>query len=588
MKYDRPVWQLMHACADALPDTFRYTDVRTWFAVNFPEVGEATVRAHVVGLTEGGAKHPQFERRSPLFRRVARGVYAPIPLQDRGELPVDGPDDGESASVRFSPMDPRDGDWDDLDDIDRGQVTDAALGPDLLSAEEFWPFPPDPRATRAVVPPAVSERDRLESERAEREATERQQLEAEEQQLHLTLRPMLDDADRPPNQPSTTDEPFTSTGGIVIVRAPRSTAGAGAWPVQIEPVQIEGVQIEGVQIEPRASDAIVLGSVGERLRVPAPAREAFRDLRFQRARRDAELSGARWFVLSTEHGLLEPQEWMSPDERSMTDIDPRQRSAWATWVVARLETLVGGLSGQLVQVEAPDVIAAPVLAALREAGADTTTGPIPEANDVGPDPVDDPAGDPVDDPAGDPVDAQVLPFLRGASIAARSVAEHLADPRHVMSAAAAAGLPHHPGLYAWTVDHAGSRELNRALRLPVRAGLIFVGQVGGSTGLSDSGFSLNHHVTRVQLHGRTRSSTFRMTLATALAGFLGLHSIEDPRLTQWMLDHLSVSTWPTTEVANLHQLSDSVVDELRPVLNVDRERTSEYRDRIAELRGRLA
>ncbi len=28
MKYDWPVWQLMHACADAMPVVFRYGDVR--------------------------------------------------------------------------------------------------------------------------------------------------------------------------------------------------------------------------------------------------------------------------------------------------------------------------------------------------------------------------------------------------------------------------------------------------------------------------------------------------------------------------------------------------------------------------------
>ena len=53
MKYDRPVWQIMHACADAMPDIFGYENVREWFAEHYPEGGEATIRAHLIGLTQG-------------------------------------------------------------------------------------------------------------------------------------------------------------------------------------------------------------------------------------------------------------------------------------------------------------------------------------------------------------------------------------------------------------------------------------------------------------------------------------------------------------------------------------------------------
>ncbi|MFI5428257.1 hypothetical protein [Aeromicrobium sp. UC242_57] len=88
MKYDRPVWKIMHECADSMPDVFRYEDVREWFFTFYPKVNEATIRAHLIGLTEGGrAKHVQFAHRSPVFRRVARGEYAPVPKAERGEDP---------------------------------------------------------------------------------------------------------------------------------------------------------------------------------------------------------------------------------------------------------------------------------------------------------------------------------------------------------------------------------------------------------------------------------------------------------------------------------------------------------------------
>jgi hypothetical protein len=485
----------------------------------------------------------------------------------------------------------------------------------------------------------------FEDNTAEREERERDQLEREEQQLHMTLRPMVDDAPPPaaplapaapadaendgPGEPvdpfdfetreasgpELHEDRFSSPGGIVIVRAPRGHSehvdDAGdareistniAEHDAVESIDEPSPVFDTDEAAGRPSDAIVLGSVGQRLAVPAPARDAFRDLAFQRARRDAEQSGSRWFVLSAEHGLLEPQEWMSPDERAMTDIEPRHRAAWATWVVARLETLVGELPGQLVQVEAPGSIAEPVVAALRAAGAETSEGPIAQAaftddeqpDDLGydeepvnveqeqeqePDLAEKQQARTVDERP----DAQVIPFVRAAS-----VSEHLVDSGQTMSTQSAASLPHLPGLYAWSVDHAGSRDLNRALRLPVRAGIVYVGQTGGSSGLSDSRFSINDHVTRVQLRGRARASTFRMTLATSLAKYLGLHSIDDPRLTQWMLEHLSIATWPTEDVAGLQQLKSAVVDELAPVLNVDRRHSGEYRERFAELSGRLA
>lgn len=88
MKYDRPVWKIMHQCADSMPETFRYEDVRDWFFTYYPKVNEATIRAHLIGLTEGGrAKHVQFAHRSPVFRRLTRGEYAAIPVAERAEDP---------------------------------------------------------------------------------------------------------------------------------------------------------------------------------------------------------------------------------------------------------------------------------------------------------------------------------------------------------------------------------------------------------------------------------------------------------------------------------------------------------------------
>ncbi len=659
MKYDRPVWQLMHACADEMPDVFRYDDVRTWFARNFPEVGDATLRAHVVGLTEGGTKHSQFRRRSPIFRRVARGEYAPIPLAERGELPEDDDDQSGPPLVRFQPVDstrdvespptsePLAADPVPPETAPSPHAHPGRIGGERVepmapprTAEDFWPYParsaptsddasPDdsggeqagrsftkrpprwrsasteqrePEGNQDVSPPEEpeidldrqefdrAERDRLAFEAGEREAAarderEREELEREERQLRRTLHPLWDDPplreaeerDRASSDDDHSAHP-ASPGGIVIVRAPqRPDEPSAAAEARNDDTAAPTGDLDLGEAE--AVDAIVLGSLGhldDRLGVPAPARDAFRDLEFRRARRAAELSGARWFVLSADHGLLEPTDWMSPEDTFDATTQPRHRAAWAAWVVARLEALVGTLDDLVVQVEAPDEMGLPVISALLDAGAAATTGPVhalapplPTAADTAVD---------EDRPATEP--AASSPDLRFA--AAPSVAAHLAEAQHAVGASEAAMLVDGPGIYAWSVDHDGARVLNRALMLPVRAGVIFVGQVGAGRG----GSSLSDHLVRVQLQGRARSSTFRSTLATTLAVPLALRTMDDPDLQQWMLKHLTVAVWPTHDVDELRELTRSVIGVLRPPLNLDHVGAQEYRRRLAELGAR--
>lgn len=579
MKYDRPVWQLMHACADAMPEVFRYDHVRAWFGQNFPEVGDATLRAHVVGLTEGGTKHSQFRRRSPIFRRVARGEYAPIPIEERGESPDDVNDEQGPALVRFRAAGSVAVDRADEPESPSGSESPSARTSEAIDrvtspegAADLWPFPPD-------VGSGVSEPDLRAFEHAEasrlafeqemtnaaREAAEREQLEKEEIQLRRTLHPLRGDV--PAGDPDDSSGP----GGIVIVRAPSRPQPSGSSTDDAVPPR--GARDLG---EPETADAIVLGSLGDlddRLAVPAPARDAFRDLGFRRARRAAEVSGARWFVLSADHGLLEPTDWMSPEDAFDATIQPRHRAAWAAWVVARLESLVGSLEDLVVQVEAPDEMGLPVISALLDAGAAATTGPVHAPA---------PAVAPLDDLEQHGAAVRSAgPDLRFAR--APSVAGRLADAGRAVGATAAAALPEVPGVYAWLVDQEGARVLNRALMLPVRAGVIFVGQVGPG----DAGVSLRDQIARVQLQGRARSSTFRMTLATALSGPLGLQTMDDPLLLQWMVKHLSVSVWPADDANEVPQLTDAVTGLLRPPLNLDHVGAQEYRRRLVELGARI-
>jgi hypothetical protein len=444
VKYDRPVWQIMHECADAMPDRFRYEDVREWFSLHYPDVNDATIRAHMIGLTQGGrAKHVQFAQRSPVFRRVARGEYTSIPLDDRGESP---------------------------------------------SLET----PPVGKAPRKKI---------------------------------------------------------EKKSGKKVGK--RSTTDSGR----------------------DVPDVVLLGSVGDRVDVPALAKDAFREISFQLSRLDAELSGADLFILSAEHGLLAPDEWMSPDSHTLADMDPDYRAVWASWVVTRLGSLVGSLEGKLVRVDAPDPFTGPLLTDLAEAGAVVSS---------------DHAGAVVPPLTAHNAAADQHP-AESSSGAGIPASLHLSDLRNAVPASDVSGLPTGAGLYGWLVDPVGARELSHCVTLPVRAGLIFVGQVGGSgeQSLADPVGSLRDHVERVQLHGRSRSSAFRMTLATVLREHLGMTSLDDPRLTAWMVEHLSISVWPSDDVDGLRELEQLVVTELDPPLNVDHLPGSEYLDRLNHLRSAI-
>lgn len=462
MKYDRPVWKIMHLCADDMNESVRYEDVRDWFLAHYPNVTEATIRAHLIGLTEGGrAKHVQFAQRSPVFRRLARGQYAPIPKAERGE----DPDASRPSASRLKMF----------------------RKPDDGPAEEA---------------------------------------------LGKVSEPMGDISSAP--------SPMTMCS----------------------------------EREAHVFDVILLGSVGERANVPAPAKEIFREFEFQLSRTDAEKSSSQWFVLSAEHGLVTPHEWITPDPRTLADMEPEYRVDWATWVVARLVSFVGPLEGLSIRVDAPDAFIGPLFADLQAAGAVVSSGnlELPNVRRGGP-----------------PRMREVLADV----VAIRPYAEasrHLADPDNAVQLRDLSSLPESPGLYGWCVDPIGARVLNRCLRLPIRAGLLFVGQTGAQG--TDSGGvkpapGLRTQIEAVQLRGHARASTFKLTLATVLQEHLHMSSLDDPLLRDWMMQHLTVTVWPSSDLEELREIAPRVIAELNPPLNIDRGPAAEYRTRLGQMRGAL-
>ena len=549
MKYDRPVWQIMHQCADAMAATeheqpVRYEDVRDWFSAHYPNVHEATIRAHLIGLTEGGrAKHVQFAQRSPVFRRVARGEYAAIPRAERGENP-DAPAPSASRVKLFGSAKSS-----TAAKPDASSGTDEAPGAEEVSKHQGKGRKPSGDTTH------VSATARAFADHADTAEHATQTVRAD----------LADDAECV-DDPGWSAEPVDS----VLVDPPATAESVASY--QSRPRAERAVPLVplapldmGHARELHDFDIVLLGSLGDRVQVPAPAKDIFRAPAFQLSRTDEEAVGSRWYVLSAEHGLVAPDEWISPDARTLAELEPEYRVVWAAWVAARLQSLVGPLDDVTIRVDAPDAFVGPLFAELQQAGAIVSTNTAGWARE-------------------EPQLAQVVPLLD-----VRTVSGYLADPRHAIDPTDLDLVPSSAGLYAWSVDPIGARELNRCLRLPIRAGLLFVGQVGVLTTrlVSDPVLTLREHLDGVQLNGRARASTFRMTLATVLRQHLQLTSLDDPRLIEWMREHLTVTVWPVDDVGTLADLERRVVGDLRAPLNLDQAPSAAYRERLSEMRGAL-
>jgi hypothetical protein len=117
-----------------------------------------------------------------------------------------------------------------------------------------------------------------------------------------------------------------------------------------------------------AGRVALIGSSGAMADAPQPAGELFRSDGFARAREQARHSGLPWFVLSAHHGLLDPDEVISPHEIQIDDQPTAYRTAWGEWVVAQLADRLQ-LDGVVVEVHGGVDFAQPLRQPLARRGA---------------------------------------------------------------------------------------------------------------------------------------------------------------------------------------------------------------------------
>ena len=101
----------------------------------------------------------------------------------------------------------------------------------------------------------------------------------------------------------------------------------------------------------RSDRLLLVTCVKSKTTSPAAAKDLYVSPLFRKARAYAERSELPWFIVTAEHGLVQPDEWLAPYERYLPDMPREYRTAWGEWVVARLELLAGPLRGRTVEMQ---------------------------------------------------------------------------------------------------------------------------------------------------------------------------------------------------------------------------------------------
>lgn len=331
----------------------------------------------------------------------------------------------------------------------------------------------------------------------------------------------------------------------------------------------------------RAPDLVLLGCVKSKLGHAAPARELYTSSLFRKGRSYAEATGAAWFILSAEHGLVAPTTVLDPYDLRLSATAREYRRAWGVRVLDQLVEAVGPLDGKQIEVHAGSAYSKAIRAGL-------------EARD-----------------------AHVVEPLRGLRMGHRLAwySDHETEPRgsHRTSSLQVADLVRElgrdvgaltpdeflatgglglraPGLYSWWVDERGAQDLSAGVDVRIEPGLIYAGLAGATRSISGrkSTNTLWGRIRGMHLGGRHQLSTFRLSLGSILASSRAENEIDEDRLTSWMHEHLRVVAVVVTDGDVLDGLETAVLMQLDPPLNLAKMPPSETRARLTSLRRRYS
>lgn len=80
----------------------------------------------------------------------------------------------------------------------------------------------------------------------------------------------------------------------------------------------------------------LVSCVKQKRAVPCAAKQLYISNWFQKARAYAESAGRYWFILSAEHGLVDPETVTAPYSKTLNQMNIGDRRAWANKVISQM------------------------------------------------------------------------------------------------------------------------------------------------------------------------------------------------------------------------------------------------------------
>lgn len=338
------------------------------------------------------------------------------------------------------------------------------------------------------------------------------------------------------------------------------------------------------------ADVVLVSCVKTKTSAPMPAKDLYTSPWFIKARALAQRSGAPWFVLSAQHGLVHPDDVIEPYDRRLKDMTSDSRRDWGRDVVANLVEQIGPLDGKRVEVLASRTYTEPIRGLLARAGA-VVMEPLAGLR----------LGEQLGwlthhDESSPAVTDRAAESRAGSQPAdehpAEAVIERLLEVEVAMTPSELRGRAStsfaQPGIYSWWVDSAGASELTRGLGHRVLPGLVYVGIAGGGTEAAPRTGTLWTRIVTMHLGGNHQFSTLRLTLGAILAAAWGDDQIDERALTEWMYQHLRVLPVEVDDPRALQSLEADVLAQLDPALNLNQVGKNPLRGRVSELRKQKA
>ena len=347
-----------------------------------------------------------------------------------------------------------------------------------------------------------------------------------------------------------------------VRRGPRSLIAASVQR-RYQPLQTPDVAAKATKELPNPH-LVLISCVSKKRSEPALAKNLYVSDLFEKERSYAERSGAPWYILSGEHGLVSPDTWLAPYDCYLPKKSAEYQRAWGTRVVAALEAAEGPLTGKVIEIHAAIPYIAAIRSGLQSRGAIVTErwrglsgiGKILKWY------------------------AEYLSELRveGASGGElpeiNSLVAQLMDESSALSPqefiASGSSLRRVPGLYSWWVDEQGASDLTTGLGYPIKPGMIYAGLAGATRWPSGkpSTNTLWMRIATMHLGTNHQLSTLRHTLGAILTHAEVWGEFEEAALTSWMHTHLRVIAVPFLDADLLGRVEEALLVELDPPLNL--------------------